>query len=310
MTMKQHWMIEVLKYSGPARPNFAPGIPAADVWTTAQLVSGLSVSELTERAAAHLKLKVADLKSADRRITKLVPEKIARRFKVFPTQQDDRHIYVATSEPPNLEAEQSIGFASGRRPVFQVAAPQAIQDAIDWGYSSRLLTSFPGPSEESVLRVLGGERLRLELDALQLTLPDSASPGDVTLVAVNPLHILVVDDDSITRRLARAILDKLGYKVSEATDGLAAMESVSQGKQPALIVLDLDMPRLGGRDVLSKLKGSPATSGIPVVVLTGSEDEKAEAELMDDGADDYIRKPLEPARFTARIKAVLRRASA
>src|SRR5688572_32437470 len=143
MGLKQHWMIEVLKYSGPPRPNFALGTPAADVWMTARLVSGLSIQELTAKAAEYLKLKVADLKSADRRITKLVPEKIARRFGVFPVQQDDRHIYVATSEPPNLEAEQTIAFASGRRTVFQVAAPQAIQEAIDQAYSSKPFLPFP-----------------------------------------------------------------------------------------------------------------------------------------------------------------------
>jgi two-component system response regulator TctD len=51
-----------------------------------------------------------------------------------------------------------------------------------------------------------------------------------------------------------------------------------------------------------------ATAGLPVLVLTGSGSEELEAELMDEGADDYIRKPLDPARFVARIKTVLRRA--
>lgn len=320
---KQHWMIDVLKYSGPPRPNFALGTPVADVWTAAQLVGGLTVPELTQKVAEHLKLKVADLKSADRRITKLVPEKIARRYRVFPIQQDDRHIYVATSEPPNFEAEQTIAFASGRTTVFQLAAPQAIQDAIEWGYSTKPLMPFPSQSDESRLYLLGGERLRLELDAavpsvpasnpvpaLRLALQDSANVGDVPAVAVDPSHILVVDDDSITRSLALAILTKVGYRVAEANDGLAAIESLSQGRQPSLIVLDLDMPRMGGREVLARLKSSAATSGIPVVVFTGSEEDKTEAELMDEGADDYIRKPLEPARFTARVKAVLRRANA
>src|SRR5687768_5204459 len=140
---KHHWMIDVLKYSGPPRPNFAAGTPAVDVWTTARLVSGLSNDELTQKVAAHFKLAVADLKGADRRITKLVPEKIARRYGVFPTQQDDRNLYVATSEPSNLEAEQAIAFASARRTVFQLAAPQAIQDAISQGYFSNQFPSFP-----------------------------------------------------------------------------------------------------------------------------------------------------------------------
>ena len=73
----------------------------------------------------------------------------------------------------------------------------------------------------------------------------------------------------------------------EASDGVDALERVSAGTPLTLILLDLDMPRLGGREVLTKLKSSASTSRIPVIVLTGSPDDD-EAELMEEGADDYI----------------------
>ena len=64
-----------------------------------------------------------------------------------------------------------------------------------------------------------------------------------------------------------------------------------------------------GREVLSRVRQSVHTAGLPVLVLTGSVADEIEAQLMDEGADDYIRKPLEPARFLARVKAALRRAA-
>ena len=74
------------------------------------------------------------------------------------------------------------------------------------------------------------------------------------------------------------------------------------------MILDLDMPKLTGREVLKHVRHSARTTGLPVVVLTGSEDDETEAQLLEAGADDYIRKPIEPTRFLARIKAVMRRA--
>jgi DNA-binding response OmpR family regulator len=67
------------------------------------------------------------------------------------------------------------------------------------------------------------------------------------------------------------------------------------------------MPNLDGREVLRQMRSAVATAAIPVIVLTGSDDSDTEVALMNEGADDYLRKPLDPARFVARVKAVLRR---
>ncbi len=123
-------------------------------------------------------------------------------------------------------------------------------------------------------------------------------------------HVLVVDDDPINRTVVRALLEHEGYQVTEAADGAEALVHVAHGTSFSLMVLDLDMPMLGGRDVLRAIRANPLTAGLPVVVLTGSKDPDAEMELLEAGADDYLRKPLDPPRFMTRVRAVLRRAAA
>jgi type II secretory ATPase GspE/PulE/Tfp pilus assembly ATPase PilB-like protein/CheY-like chemotaxis protein len=123
------------------------------------------------------------------------------------------------------------------------------------------------------------------------------------------VHALVVDDDAENRLLARAVLERTGARVSEADDGVAALDHVAAAPDVSLILLDLDMPRLTGMEVLHRLKANVATVGIPVIVLTGSDNPDDEVAAMDAGADDYVRKPLDPMRFTARVKAALRRAA-
>jgi type IV pilus assembly protein PilB len=122
-------------------------------------------------------------------------------------------------------------------------------------------------------------------------------------------RILVVDDDPVNRALVRKVLERSDFQVAEAADGLAALERLESAGDCDLVVLDLQMPRLSGPEVLSRLKRSVSTAGIPVVVLTGTEETGTEAELLEMGAEDYIRKPIDPTRFLARIRAALRRVS-
>jgi DNA-binding response OmpR family regulator len=120
--------------------------------------------------------------------------------------------------------------------------------------------------------------------------------------------VLVIEDDPIMRELAVSVLRDNGYVVEEAVDGQAALDLLLRDNRFALITLDLNMPGLGGREVLKHIRSAVATAAIPVIVLTGSDDGETEVALMNEGADDYMRKPLDPARFMARVKAVLRRA--
>ncbi|MCA9739464.1 MAG: response regulator transcription factor [Gemmatimonadetes bacterium] len=119
-----------------------------------------------------------------------------------------------------------------------------------------------------------------------------------------------MDDDAMNRMLARKLLEKAGFRVEEAKDGLEALTRLQQGKDISILLLDLNMPELDGREVLQAVRGSIETAGLPVIILTGAEDESLEFQLMDQGADDYIRKPIDPARLISRVKAALRRAAA
>jgi CheY-like chemotaxis protein len=120
-------------------------------------------------------------------------------------------------------------------------------------------------------------------------------------------RVLLVDDDGTVRNIARALLEKEGFHVTEASDGSQALARLSKGETFSLMVLDLDMPLLGGRDVLRAVRQSLPTAGLPVVVLTGTNDRDAEIQLLEQGADDYMRKPLDPKRFVLRVHAALRR---
>ena len=120
--------------------------------------------------------------------------------------------------------------------------------------------------------------------------------------------VLVVDDDPVTRKVAKKILEKDDYLVREAGDGQAAVDILDKEPDYSLMVLDLEMPRMGGREVLSVIRKRPQTAALPVIVLTGDTDPDGEIRLMEDGADDYLRKPIDGALFKARVKGALRRA--
>lgn len=160
------------------------------------------------------------------------------------------------------------------------------------------------PMREAALdRVRDGATTLAEIDRVL----GETSEGDRADVPEQP-RVLLVDDDAVVRAMARSLLEKQGYRIAEAGDGAEALEVLKRDGAFELMVLDLDMPNLGGRDVLRQVRRSVATAGLPVVVLTGTENSELEVRLIEEGADDYIRKPIDPPRFVARIKAALRRA--
>jgi CheY-like chemotaxis protein len=163
---------------------------------------------------------------------------------------------------------------------------------------------FRSLRENAVERVRQGETT---LEEVERVLGD-AGTDQAGSEPQQPL-VLLVDDDQVCRTLARKVLEKSAFRVVEAGDGLAALAQLEAGPAPALMVVDLEMPGMGGREVLARVRQTVATAALPVLVLTGSGTEEMEAELMEAGADDYIRKPLEPARFVARVRAALRRAA-
>lgn len=117
-------------------------------------------------------------------------------------------------------------------------------------------------------------------------------------------RILLVDDEqAITENLA-PLLERAGFRVAVAADGEAALNHVTQFN-PDMIVADVLMPRMDGREMLRRLRQT--NNWTPVILLTqvGSSMERAMA--LDEGADDYLNKPFDPYELVARIRSVLRR---
>ncbi len=114
--------------------------------------------------------------------------------------------------------------------------------------------------------------------------------------------LLVEDDADIRRALIRALTD-LNHAVSSTVSGLEALQLVLETR-PDLVVLDLGLPDVDGREVLRMLR---AVSQVPVIVATARDHEPTIVDALNRGADDYLTKPFSAAQLDARIRAVLRR---
>lgn len=115
--------------------------------------------------------------------------------------------------------------------------------------------------------------------------------------------ILVVDDEPKIVRLARDYLEKNGFRVVSAGDGNAAL-AMARRDRPDLIVLDLLLPGIDGREVCRILR---AESDVPIIMLTALSEESDQIVGLEIGADDYIVKPFSPRALVARVRALLRR---
>lgn len=248
-------------------------------WREVSRLSGLDGDALAARAAVRLALGKADLERAGRAPLRLVPEALMRRELVLPVAEDSATITVASADPTSLPVERELMRLTGRSPVFVIAPPDALGRTLD------ALLDHPAASPPAPRRAA------------------AASDGDSG-------RILLVDDDAGSRLLARTVLEKRGYTVVEAGDGVEALHRLGHEEQVALVVADLNMPHMDGLELIWELRGNSAWAQIPVLVLTGENDEVLEAKLIDEGADDYVCKPLDPRLFLARVKATIRRAGA
>ena len=121
-----------------------------------------------------------------------------------------------------------------------------------------------------------------------------------------PSRIMLVDDDAGARLMMRSLLEKEGFEVQEAEEGARALALLKEDPNFSLLILDLSMPGMDGHEVLDKVRGSVDTAALPVLISTGTGNEKVEAELLEAGADAYLDKSVDASRFVARVKAVLR----
>jgi len=181
------------------------------------------------------------------------------------------------------------------------------------------------PRQSTSTRVSGsGEGLRLTPAPGTVTIPPEAAAAvsmhhfDLLEEAAAPptrrsgghgrasAKVLLVDDEDSLRKVMRDLLEREGYVVTEARDGVQALDQVDR-VGPDIIVLDLNLPGLDGYGVLSHLRSRPATASIPVIVLTAKGDEDNEVRVFELGADDFLTKPFRARALSARLEAVLGR---
>jgi DNA-binding response OmpR family regulator len=121
--------------------------------------------------------------------------------------------------------------------------------------------------------------------------------------------VLLTDDDADIRDLVTFKLREVGYEVRAFGDGLSALAS-ARDNRPDLALLDIVMPGVSGLDVCRELKANPATSQVPIILLTARAQQSDIETCFAAGADDYIVKPFSPRELASRVNAVLARIQA
>ncbi len=199
----------------------------------------------------------------------------------------------------------------GRLPVNEVLIggprfQQAIEQRKGWGTLQRVATQ----GGMRTLHEVGLEwvsQAKTTLVEVERVLGQGLDDGAGEL-SVGPPRVLIVDDDEEARLLMRTMLERDGYEIEEAEDGHKALDMLKTNQDFKLIVLDLAMPGLDGRQVLDQIRGSVDTAALPVLIRTATGSDALEAELLEAGADDYVEKSVDGTRFMARVRAVTRRA--
>jgi DNA-binding response OmpR family regulator len=124
---------------------------------------------------------------------------------------------------------------------------------------------------------------------------------------INPpaATILVIEDDPTVAEVVARYLSREGFRVDVSGDGISGLKA-ALASPPDLLVLDLMLPGISGVEVLRRLR---MTAPVPIIMLTARSSEADGVNGLEFGADDYVAKPFSPRELTARVKAVLRRAS-
>ena len=141
----------------------------------------------------------------------------------------------------------------------------------------------------------------LQHDAFQL-LDDHAHPHKRGA----QYTVLLVEDEEPLRRVLKDLLEREGYVVAEARDGIEALDQVDRAA-PDVVVLDLNLPKLDGYGVLTHLRSRAGTATLPVLVLTAKGDEDSEVRVFEFGASDFLTKPFRPRALSARLNSLLKR---
>ena len=125
-------------------------------------------------------------------------------------------------------------------------------------------------------------------------------------MAEGKANILVTDDEKSIRNSLKEILEFEGYEVYEAENGAEALDKV-RSAPPDLVILDVMMPKMSGREVLTEMRADPRTASVPVLMLTAKSEDSDVVVGLQLGADDYVTKPFSMSVLMARVATILRR---
>jgi len=117
--------------------------------------------------------------------------------------------------------------------------------------------------------------------------------------------VLIVDDEPMTRDLIRLMLERVGFTVREAEDGIDALRKVESGGVPDVFILDVMMPNMDGLTLCRELRQHEGTAETPVIMLSAKTAQAAVKEGLDAGATKYLTKPIARAELIANLKSVL-----
>jgi DNA-binding response OmpR family regulator len=133
------------------------------------------------------------------------------------------------------------------------------------------------------------------------------TPGAGTLPSVPRHRVLIVEDERDIAALIKHTLERSGDAEADiVTSGEAALQAVA-ARAPDLVILDLNLPVLGGLDVCRILRARPDAKTLPIIMLTARTGENDRVQGLEEGADDYVTKPFSLRELAARVRAVLRR---
>ncbi|MGQ9638357.1 MAG: response regulator [Thermodesulfobacteriota bacterium] len=122
-------------------------------------------------------------------------------------------------------------------------------------------------------------------------------------------RILIIEDEIDIVNLLSYHFQQVGFTVSTALDGFEGLKKAKK-ERPSIIILDIMLPELDGKDVCRALKADPLTKSIPILMLTAKSEEVDRIIGFELGADDYVTKPFSPRELVLRVKAILRRKEA
>jgi len=117
------------------------------------------------------------------------------------------------------------------------------------------------------------------------------------------MRIVVIEDDAVVAETLTLYLERAGFSVTAAADGVSGL-ALALGPEVSLVILDLMIPRIGGREVCRQIRLS---SAVPVLMLTARASEDDRVAGLEIGADDYVAKPFSPREVVARVQALIRR---